>query len=312
MRYPGGMYHRSDAEVATIAIACSGSGQGSIRSGPGGRRRSKNGALLQLTSADARRFLATVPLVEDDIADTPDLPRAQLLIEPSIAEFLGAVHLASLYVERRKGDWSGGGLTVFYSGHGAPVTGALVLRDGEITAGELLHLLALKHPRHDGTELGVELMLDSCYSAAFLAEFIAESQDTLVSPRDSWAASLHNEIAWELDELGHGALSFSLLFPGNAHVDHDALAHAIHVGDEKYIRMALKSFVPNPVTYLTERDQHEVRLTSGHYLEVVGAGACELADAGRVTKDQILDVLERAVNARPNERLQIDSHGRPL
>jgi hypothetical protein len=230
-----------------------------------------------------------------------------MLVDPTVTQFLSAVHLASQYVQRSRGEgnWNGGGITFFFSGHGTAGNGALVLKDGQIVASDLVRLLVQSSPRHDGTSLGVELFLDSCYSAAFLAEFVAASDDTIIAPRDMWAASLHDELAWELDELGHGALTFAVLMQGNGYVDHDALAYAVHTGEDRYIRMALKSFVPNPVTFLTERDQHEVRLTNGHYLEVVGAGACELADAERVSRDQILDVLDRARKARRRELLSV-------
>jgi hypothetical protein len=305
------MYHRDAAEVARIAIACRGTDEGEIRDGPGGHRRSKDSTHLEFTLADAQLDYgdpsAYVP--ESGEPDRGDLPRAQLLVEPTIAEFLGALYLAHTYVERCAGTayWGGGGIRVYFSGHGAASTGALVLKDGEVSGRDLAEALGARVRRRDGTQLGVELVLDSCYSAAFLADFLAHHDPERLLPRDLWAASLHTERAWELPSLGHGALTFCLTHRGNAHADFDRLAEAIHSGDDSYVRLALQGLVPNPVTYLTERDQHAVRVVHGHTVAVPGAGEFSLYDPpfdGKFTREQLLGALDRAVCAKPRETVR--------
>ncbi len=61
---------------------------------------------------------------------------------------------------------------------------------------------------------------------------------------------MHHELAWEVPALGHGALTFTLANPGNAHVDEGRLAQAVEKGDGTYLRLAHQDFVPNPVSNL--------------------------------------------------------------
>jgi len=96
-------------------------------------------------------------------------------------------------------------------------------------------------------------------------------------------------------------LTFTLKNTGNAHVDHWKLGEAVHNNDEQYVRMALQGFVPNPVTYLTEGEQHSFNLINGHHLEVHGAGYFELPPFESFDSTQLIDALERARDAGHSE-----------
>jgi hypothetical protein len=89
---------------------------------------------------------------------------------------------------------------------------------------------------------------------------------------------------------------FTLKNPGNGHVDDSKLAEAVQNNDQTYIRTALQGFVPNPVTYLTEGEQHSIELRNGHLMEVKGSGSFELP-VKRFSAEQLTDTLERAVKA---------------
>jgi hypothetical protein len=112
---------------------------------------------------------------------------------------------------------------------------------------------------------------------------------------DGFAAAMHDEFAWELNNLGHGALTFSMRYPGNDHVDMDALARAVNENHQSYLRFALQAFVPNPVTYLTEGDQHSIDAINGHRVEVKGGGSVELGS--RASVEELLEGLEWARTA---------------
>jgi hypothetical protein len=309
------MYHRHPAHVAFIAIACSGPTEGEIRSSPAGIRHSKDGADLNFTTADAMFFIDKMCTHSSDGHDAPDeeyvkftkMPgRCAQLTDPSVGEFEEALRLASEYVSQYVGTrhWSGGGISLCYSGHGAETTGALVLKDGDLTGAQLAEMIAA-NVEEGSHGRGVELLLDSCFAGAFMADFLAAScspdmQDK-IHPREMWIASLHDELAWELPELSHGALVFTLKNPGNAHADHWKLGEAVHNRDEQYVRMALQGFVPNPVTYLTEGEQHSINLINGHHLEVKGAGYFELPPFESFDSTQLIDALERARDAGHSE-----------
>ena len=87
----------------------------------------------------------------------------------------------------------------------------------------------------------------------------------------------------------------------NTLVDAGQLAQAVERGDDTYLRLALQGFVPNPVSYLTEADQHSLDLVNGHLLEVKGLGSVDVL--GNVALDQLLTALEQ-VRANPKPGLQ--------
>ncbi len=262
-----GMYHRNDAEIASIAISCPGPGNGEVRNGRAGPRRSKDGAKLRFTAADgaALRAIHLGSAPEPELAWSNHPRRAIHLVDPTIAELDDAVAAATEYVLRARvaGVWNGGGIEFFYSGHGSGGTGAWVLRDGQVSGSELVEMVGSRVSADDEPR-GIGLILDSCYAGAFMAHVLAESWGDLwnVSPRDMLAGALHNELAWELAHLGHGALTYSII-ARQSYVDEGELAQSIAGRDDALVRAALCKHVPNPVTYLTDGDQHSVDLLNG-------------------------------------------------
>jgi hypothetical protein len=237
---------------------------------------------------------------EPELAWSKDPRRAVHLIDPTIAELEEAVAASTEYVlqARVAGIWNGGGIHFFYSGHGAPGTGAWVLRDGQLAGSELVEMVGSRS-RADDEPRGIGLVLDSCFGGAFMAHVLASSwrPSWNVVPRDMWVASLHNELAWELPHLGHGALTYSLL-ARRSYFDEKELAQAVAQREDALVRSVLFKHVPNPVTYLTDGDQHSIDLLSGHFMRVLGAGVVELYDAGdTLVAEQVMDALERAVHA---------------
>lgn len=91
--------------------------------------------------------------------------------------------------------------------------------------------------------------------------------------------------------------------PGNAHVDQEQLAKAVEQRDEGYLQLALQRFVPNPVPYLTEGDQHSLDLINGHWLEIKGWGRVDVL--GDVCLDELLYALEQ-VRGNPEPGLCIE------
>jgi hypothetical protein len=283
---------------ASISIACDGSAPGVIRSGPGGLRRLRTGAQLQNVVADAQYWHK---IFKEDV-DPPGAGRHILLENPTKKDVLDALDDVGSYLEEsiRVGapGWPGGELHFAFSGHGTD-DGKLELADNELSATELVDSIvapmsSAKYTRRIG------VVFDSCYSGLTLAQLLLHPETGRhISLRDGFAAALHDEGAWELDHLGHGALTFTMKNAGNAHVDFSKLARAVQENDQKYLRLALQAFVPNPVTYLTEGDQHSIDLLNGHYVKVKGAGSIEVL--GAVSLTQLLDALERARDADADE-----------
>jgi len=291
----------------SVAVACAGSGTGTVRGGPAGRRRSRDGAQLAHVEADARYWHARLPeerasFWEDEDRAPPEF-RDTLLIAPARQEVLDALYQASVAVEAfsAEPDWGGGGVDFVFAGHGLP-DGRLVVTDGAVSASEVID--AVLEPRQDSREKRrLALVLDCCHSGRTLAEVVVDKrQETDFLLIDGFAACMHDELSWELDLLGHGVLSCAMgakpmgTDPAIDRMEEEVkLARAVREGDEKYLRGALHRHTPNPVTYLTEGDQTSVEVMNGWHIEAKGGGTVDLL--GDLTLARVLDALERARTA---------------
>ena len=284
---------KPDKYAASITIACEGPDAGTVRGGPAGRRRSRDGAHLAHVRSDAEYWHETFK------ASTP-VQEHVLLVNPTRAAVVAALTAASESLIDYQGEpgWAGGQIDVTFSGHGT-VSGELVLADSSISGCELLDATLAGPPTNDRRKFS--FVFDSCHSGRTLAEVLTDDRhprDFLVI--DAYAASLPDELAWELDHLGHGALTFTMRRRGNGHVDLGRLAKAVDEGDDEYVRFALHSFTPNPVAYLTEGDQHSIDAINGHSISVMGAGDVEVEP--ETTLEHLLADLHHAKFAYPLPR----------
>jgi hypothetical protein len=292
------MPHPDYRFTASVAVACSGPSAGSVRSGPAGTRRSRDGAKLAHVKADAQHWHEVYVNAESPVdGQRSPVGFHALLIEPSRREVLDAVELASAAVERFSSEpgWNGGQVDFAFAGHGTD-EGLLVVRDGEISANDMIDAL-LSPSRVNSEKRRLSLVLDSCHAGRTLAEVVIdERQRTDFLLIDGFGASMHDEVAWELDLLGHGALTFAMGGRPMGYPDvsgqHARLAKAVREGDEDHVRTALCRHVPNPVTYLTEGEQSSVEVINGWHIESKGGGAIPLL--GDLTLARVLDALERA------------------
>lgn len=240
-----------------------------------GKMRSRAGAKLEYTLNDIRALHKKMPTYGANVDG--ELAHYEL-IDPSLEKLITTVEkITSLLrcsrheVGRKKSFY------IIYAGHGQSSDGAWELRDGTISGANLYYTISNIY-EDCKNKLHVDLILDSCYSSRFLIDFVVSSQhDKIIYPFDCIASSLPEETSWEMDFLQHGAMSFHLAHEGNYYVDSTELARAIDKRDFKVIVRALQgATVPNPITFLTNGRQHCVILTSGHHLEIQGAGNIEL------------------------------------
>lgn len=266
-----------------------------------GKMRSRSGANLKYTVNDIRALHEHMSTyggyVEGDIVhfELIDPPKDELI--KTVEHITSFLRCSPCEKERKKV------FNIIYAGHGRSLDGGWELRDETITGAELHHAISNAYGDNQGT-LHVDLILDACYSSRFLIDFMVSAQrHKTVYPFDCMVSSLPEETSWEMDFLEHGAMSFHLTHGGNSYVDQTELAKAIDRNDFKFVMMALQGMtVPNPIALLTNGKQHAVRLTSGHCLEVQGAGWVELGDYfGSLTHAGIADALETAKNAYGEE-----------
>ncbi len=271
--------------AASIVVACEGPGVGVVRDGPAGPRRSRTGANLAFVQADAHHW---------DQVQSEGTSYHKLFVNPTKNEVLEAVADAIVACNASVEGGAGGRLDFAFAGHGNQ-DGSLVLSDNHLAPQELVDAVVGATRSKRRQALGI--VLDCCFSGRALAEIICSDEHAtgLILVEDGFAAALHDEEAFEIDSLNHGALTFTMRYPGNRHVDQSRLARAVNENDDEYLRYALQGFVPNPVAYLTEGDQHSIDLTNGHYVEVKGGGHFDVL--GRVPVRQVLDALEAARHA---------------
>lgn len=281
---------------AGVAIGCEGPDAGLVRTGRLGVRRSRDGARLEHFLADARHWREAFKHNNEGGRDERPSgvdPFVVLLENPSRAAVVDAMAEcgAFLHAFRDRPDWSGGSFHFSFAGHGTDA-GDLVLADGALSPDELAELVTASVDPNPPAKRRLGLVLDSCFSGLTLARIMLHPlRRSQLLITDGFAAAMHDELAWELDALGHGALTFTMANRRNAHVDRDRLAKAVEQGDETYLRLALQGFVPNPVSYLTDADQHSLDLLNGHWLEIKGLGVVDVL--GNVSLCQLIDALER-------------------
>ncbi len=285
--------------TASIVIACEGPSDGQIRKGPGGLRRSRDGAKLNYVLSDARYWSETFD------EDSPH-HHVVLLENPTRAEVIDAIAEAGDFLRHYKDEpeWFAGQINLAFAGHGTK-SGALVLADAELSPDEIAETIVEYTWPREQNSLRFSVVLDSCFSGKTLAKLLVHpfhGEHYLLI--DGFAAALHDEYAWELEELEHGAFTFTMRNPGNAHVDRNRLARAVNENDETYLRLALQGFVPNPVTYLTEGEQHSIDLINGHAMEIKGCGTVDLIN--EVTLDQLIEKIEQIrASSDPNIKITL-------
>lgn len=301
--------HQDYIYQAGLAIGCEGPSAGLVRTGPAGARRSRDGAHLDYVRADARHWYEAYQNDADAWREerrAGDEPLFTLLENSTRSQVAAAITECGDFLQQFKDqpNWNGGSFHFTFSGHGT-VDGDLVLADGSLSPDELVELISTTVDPIPSKPRRLGLVFDSCFSGLTLARIMVHPlhRDLFTIP-DGFAAALHDELAWELDHLGYGALTFTMRNTGSKHVDRNSLAKAVEQNDEAYLRLALQGFVPNPVAYLTEGDQHSLDLVNGHWLEIKGWGCVDVL--GSVSLDEILDALEQVrSHPEPFHRLEI-------
>jgi len=195
-----------------ITVSCSGPSEPSVARSRLVTIRSRAGADLRYTTADADFLYRHFSSRHYD-AQPEDLHIR--LVNPKRKDLLDAVAAMSyrLNAFRGKPHWSGGCIHLIYAGHGREGDGALVFPDGELTAQEYLACVANYAPPSE-TRTRLDLCLDSCFSGAFINELLNEAASrykSSVSPCSLFAAASHDEFAWELPKYGHGIWTYAFM-----------------------------------------------------------------------------------------------------
>jgi hypothetical protein len=141
-------------------------------------------------------------------------------LEPSYADPVCAFNEAEAWlvdIVRNESTFDGGRLVFSFSGDGRIGNGTLLLRDSTFFSAEDFLEQAIRIHQAAGSDRAtrVVLLLDSCYSGAFLTHILHRILNELDLGLDCeylLASSHPDEVSWESAALGHGVsiYSFSL------------------------------------------------------------------------------------------------------
>jgi hypothetical protein len=189
---------------------------------------------------------------------------------------------------------------LYFAGHGENSTGSLVLSNDVLSSEELLDYISssVKKGKAKGIR-GLSLMLDSCYSGAFLIDTILEIDKNFQNVKlyDVEISSRYNEKSWELSFLEHGAFTYSFLNRGNGYVNQKELSKAIDNNNHGVIAKYMQGSVGMmacPVAYLTQGKQHAISGVKGCFFGGVDISEYEW---GSLTKDLLLDLFDKEVKS---------------
>jgi hypothetical protein len=266
---------------AYLSISASGPEPGIVRSSSIGTRRSRDGADLAFTTSDCDWFVAHL---REPNYDTGEEEHFERLVNPTLPQVLSAIERAGQFLSSHVVDarWDGGQFTVIYAGHGAEESGAWVLEQDHLSAISFAEAL-LNSVDVTTRHLRLDLIMDSCFAGAFLADLLEYSwnrEDQRLFVCDAFGACLADELAWELDERGHGAFTFAfkaMFGPG--------------IQDPDRLRSG-------GVSWLTNGEQHAFEYTNGH-LEVIGGGSIELYGGVEVRSSSLRLAMNQARNVPP-------------
>jgi len=193
---------------AYLSIACTGPAYSSKLQYHPRIEVPRGAADIKLTTADIDYFS---DFWKQDHYDGGIFKIHRRLQNPSGEEFKTAVREINDWFSshKDKADFDGGCINITFAGHGRRGTGNLVLKDVDIDANQLVDTILSF--RNSDRDIRASLILDSCFSGAFLLSFfrlIAKNHWDNINLDYLAAACLHDEAAKESDQLGHGYFTY--------------------------------------------------------------------------------------------------------
>src|SRR5207249_7249653 len=142
--------------------------------------------------------------------------RLRRLVQPTRATVLAEIRDTGVWLRTftARPDWDGGDITFTFAGHGRDTDGGLVLQDGILTPAQFIEAVvdvAERLRANAPNRLRVSFMLDSCYAAAFLTDFLGDAisrHESRLFPYYLGASCMADEVAWEDSTLGHGIFTY--------------------------------------------------------------------------------------------------------
>jgi len=195
---------------ACISVSASGPEYSARLEQGGYTLRPRMAADLRYTTADGE-FLAGFWREPHYDAGDEEFHVPQLR-NPTRSEVVAAfIHAGDWLASRaQRADWDGGHITFNFAGHGREGDGALVVEEGHVTPDDLYRFfLQIAERWSPDRRLRLVVLLDSCHSGAFLADFLELAlPESRLRIEYFAAACMPDEVAWEESGLGHGIFTY--------------------------------------------------------------------------------------------------------
>lgn len=283
------MYER--AYSGNIVIACQGPAESQVVDTPYGEMRSRSGAKLKYVRADGQLVYkkwtkdSSIPAAANVYLEDPTRDEVKQAIAKVLSALSGFPQDAI-------------GIDFYFAGHGRLIDGAWILKDDAFTAKMLCDTME-NNLKNGAGECGLSMIIDSCYSGAFLINFMIQMQQSVnLDFRDGLFSSLPHEKSWELSFLGHGAFTYTHMNKGNKNFDADSLTRAIEQNDYNIIAKYTQGMIgamANPTAYLTQGRQHTIDVSKGCYINIPSYGHYSIF---KKSMDESIDFSKVATDLR--------------
>jgi hypothetical protein len=199
----------------TISISCSGPQKGKVKPSELKILRKREEADLLYTTNDADwNYQSNKNYFNEKGYDAGVKEKHIRLVNPTLKEVDKAIIAAGQYFKsfKNKKNWRGGEILLIYAGHGMEASGDFYISGDFLSANDLLRKIVENLPLSDHL-CRIDLRLDSCYSGAFIGNFVFEIHDKYsdkVFHFDSFGSCLYDEVSLECPEWKHGILTYAM------------------------------------------------------------------------------------------------------
>ena len=248
----------------TISISCSGPENGKIKSSKLNVLRKREEADLLYTTNDADwLYKWSKDNFNRKTYSSGKREKHIRLVNPTLRELNDAIVVTGQYLKSlsNKSDWCGGEVLLIYAGHGIEGDGDLYISGEFLSAKYFLKTLIANLPQ-TGKLCRTDLLLDSCYSGAFVSNFLFEVLDKYSNrllPFDLFGSCLFDETSLESSIWNHGILTYSFQRNLEVNLFEEPDESRLLTWQEKI----KSSLFQGGVVYLSSGQQHAFNIRNG-------------------------------------------------
>lgn len=212
----------------------------------------KDSCDLRYTTADCDFFYNSL---KEHHYDTGVKEKHVRLQNPTVEELKYALKEGVNYLNQfsEEENWCGGEIIFIFSGHGVDESGAICLKDRIFSARDLAQIISEARVKNE-RRIRLNIILDSCYSGAFLINLIEEAWNNFTDEIflcDMWSSSSFDEVSFEDEERQHGLFTYAWKSKQEVMDEIGGALHSMINYREKLKTVEeLTEFMQNPIIYV--------------------------------------------------------------